>query len=261
VSERFSSAVAAITSFVEKLDPEDGPSNVRSRREFGVLLDLAEVARIASTDWSLRSVVDVFTALAVRSSNSVRVLTATGLKPEIPFREGALQSLLNRVLILLEENACTEVTFDAVQQGSRLIVHLFHDVSVGLQQAVQSFQEGLFWQFIRAELQVLDIAVDGQRISIHMIPVLPEESFVNSALTAFHETCRLMSKSEAEVVAQLLHDLKNDLLAYDLALSAPQLGEMGKHKALLDASTHLDAASASVKSLAALRSGMTVQEW
>jgi signal transduction histidine kinase/dsRNA-specific ribonuclease len=256
-AEQFSRALSGITEFVAGLDPQLPAPAVRTTAQFRTLLALADLARVSSKEAATQFLPEVLSDfLLIRSGRRPAVLVEGAPKTHAVFREGALQCVLNRLLASLEEHGSTEVTITFLKSGRKLEVTLSTEAANTLEHVVAGAQDDVLWPFLRQELFITDVRVDGNSVRLVMPSVGNDGSFVSAALIAYLQSCRLMAREEAEVVARLLHDLKNELIAYDLSLRRPQLDRTAKHRVLLDASVHLDAANTLVQSLQGIRGAM-----
>ena len=80
----------------------------------------------------------------------------------VVFREGALQCVLNRLLASLEEHDSTEVTITVLKSGRKLEVTLSTEAANTLEHVVvAAAQDDVLWPFLRQELFITDVWVDG----------------------------------------------------------------------------------------------------
>ncbi len=256
-AEQFSTALGSVTEFVASLSPEKPAPAMRTTTEFRLLLALAEVARVETKDLVAHFLPEVFDDfLLIRNRRSPIVVVLGVPSVQVVFREGALHSMLNRVITSLEEHGSKEVTITVAKCDRSIEITLSTDAIDNAGRGLASAEDVLLWPVLRQELFVTQVSADPTCIRLRMPVVSNDGSFISAALIAFLRCCKMMDKEEAEIVARLLHDLKNELIGYDLSLRQPQPDRTARHRALFDASVHLDAALALVQSLQGVRGGI-----
>jgi len=259
-TDPFSAAIKRVRSLVGELDPERPPENLFKLAGFRDLVDLGLIVRTISRNHVATSFGEVIDAANLLARGNAPTITISHESRAVTFteREGLLLAMVNCITDAISEQCQGDMSIDArvITSGSSAWLrftgrsHHGRDWNV----VVSILQRRLFWRFLACEMPLTSVAVDvqGFSISIARIPRDAEESWVEKAFQSFYGARQLLSAEQSEVLAGMLHDLKNLISAFAVATSGTPTDRTARLKALFDASRHLDGATAIAESLSAL---------
>jgi signal transduction histidine kinase len=170
-------------------------------------------------------------------------------------REGAVQALVEHVVrTLAADNVVVETELDAGRIAFTFAVP--SRSSAGNNDLI----EGPLWQFLAAEFPNLRLKTTDTQCQVQFdLLATPGSALAAAALVAFQGSTDV-DAAESEALAHLLHDLKNRLVAFHLALAQPHSDRTARLKAQLDASQHVDASLLLCESISTIRSALVEPE-
>jgi dsRNA-specific ribonuclease/signal transduction histidine kinase len=253
----YTADLAAVVNFVRGLDPENYDGDLREREGFKTLLALAAASRLrghAVERRPLDGIVDEIELLHRGHAPTVRFERPV---PEcmVSAREGVLQALVEEVVKSLAPAG--DVVVSADLQDRRLTLTL---VSADRPSVVPAEFGGPLWHLFSSELPGLEVEVGEHRYQVRFgLEASPPSQFAAAALRAFRGSTRAEA-AESEALAHLLHDLKNRLIGFHLALAHRHSDQTARLKAQLDASQHLDASLLLCDALSSIGSALAEPE-
>ena len=247
-SPTLATAFSDLGQFIEGLSPEQLDFDVRKSAEFEKLLSLARVTRILSSDrtgFSLGEALADFLLLRHKRKPLIELQSDLPSVHLIGYKD-LYAEVLTDLMHLLE-------TFPAVReevlgltvehpQGSGVIVTFLFPSAVSgdvIESLSHRVETDLFWSFARAELHIDTFRINEDGLSFHSSPFVTDRKRSDIADQVLLLSGRSeLEQIEYEILASTLHDLKNELIAFQLALD---LGDSPQklYKAKYDASQHL----------------------
>lgn len=260
----YKSDITTIGQFLESLSPETENTDIRLSYEFDRIVKLSKIYKLLSQKWGtvkLKEMMDDF-ALLRRGRFPEIIIKTNTLDITVSEKEGIHQTILLEILDLVEslnlkseENVLT-ISFDFNAQKSELIIifELGKPIS-SIKKISKQLEADILWKYLQREANVSNIYMDDSTIRITTKVFSPDNSFASQALDAFKMT-NMLSRYENQTTSQLLHDLKNQLIAYQVSLGAAGLDRTSTLKAKFEASQHLDNAIGIYHSLEAVSDSM-----
>jgi signal transduction histidine kinase len=172
-------------------------------------------------------------------------------------RDGVLQALIDEVAKLLAPQSDLAVS---VNLHDRRRVELVL-VATGLSTVAGADLRDPLWHLFELELPNLNVEMTDQRacqVRFSLEP-RPTSPFAAAAVDAYRGSTSVEA-AESEALAHVLHDLKNRLVSFHLALSHPHVDRTARLMAQLDASQHLDASLLLCDALSSISSALAEPE-
>ena len=167
--------------------------------------------------------------------------------------------MLNEILDLVENEGVSSgdiVRFTVVEQPEKMTLDLNFELPRALksiEKTQELVRESSLWKFLREEIPVtsIDIFPEGIYVCCGAYFNMAPDSFSERALEAYHQQ-KGFSEAENEGISQFLHDLKNQLIAYQISLESPSTDRTSSLRGRYEASQHLDRARSICLSLEAI---------
>jgi dsRNA-specific ribonuclease/signal transduction histidine kinase len=253
----YTADVAAVISFVRGLDPENYGGDLREREGFKTLLALAAASRLRGHPVETRPLDEIVDEIELLHRGHAPTVRFERPAPDcmVSAREGVLQALVEEVVKSLAPAGDVIVSTDL--QDPCLTLTL---VSADGPSVVAAGFGGPLWQLFSSELRSLEVEAGEHRYQVRFgLEASPPSQFAAAALRAFRDSTRAEA-AESEALAHLLHDLKNRLIGFHLALAPRHNDRTAKLKAQLDASQHLDASFLLCDALSTIGSALAEPE-
>lgn len=266
----YKESILSIGSFVENLSPEVESADIRFSDEFDKIVKLSKVYKLLSQKWGvikLRQIVDDLLLLLLHNNRLHNRLPKLIFEPNIPDiqlseREGIYLELVLSLLDLLVKikpefgNSTLSIAFDFESQNSVLTIMIkFVEPFLLSEKILSYFNTDILWKFLYREASISDIHADTSLICITTRILSPDNTFASQALDAY-KMQNLLAKTENQISSQLLHDLKNQLLAYQSSLDTVGADRESFHRSRFDAYHHLANAKAICYSLDTVSNSM-----
>jgi len=262
----YQEGIVAIRRLLEELDPEKQRSDVRQSHEFSEILSLSKMSRLLSREQATASLSDILDDFLLLRQGRLPVIQPTDHFPTLSIseREGTYQAMLNEILTILESENLSDhdvVSLSVVHKPEEMTLDFNFELPHDLKSAEETqrlVSESAFWKFLKEEIPITAINITPQEIHIRCVAYwgLMPDSFSTRALEAYHRE-KGFSRSENETISQLLHDLKNQLIAYQVALDLSGADRTSLLKSKYEASNHLDSAVSICRSLEAVGHAMS----
>jgi signal transduction histidine kinase len=129
-------------------------------------------------------------------------------------------------------------------------------------QVIEAWKSDLRWSFIREETPVYAVRAENNSIVVYCGPLYDAACTAGTAavLSYYYQAEHIYNRQESELSARLLHDLKNTLVGYSVALSETTKTPTEALTYRLLASRHRDSAVAQIASLRSLWSTLATLE-
>lgn len=257
--------IAAIRLLLGELDPGKQQSDVRQRHEFSEILSLSKISRSLSRarrKVNLPDIIDGFLLLRQGRFPAVR-LTGHCSDSSLSEREGMYQTMLNEVLALLDGDDYDTINLSVTQRPEEMAV----DFDFGLPHNLKSIEriqrfvnDSSLWKFLKEEIPIIDINIFPQKINLHCGAYSSGmlNLFAEKALETYHQQEGFSEfENEAITISRFLHDLKNQLIAYQVSLESSGPDRTSQLKSQYEASMHLDTALSILHSLETIGQAMS----
>lgn len=261
----YKSDITSIGRFIENLSPEINTPDIRLSHDFDRTLKLSKIYKLLSQNWGtvkLQEIMDGF--ILLRRGRSPEIIIGSNI-PDIVIseKEGTYQTMFLDILDLVEQSnpdskeTRLTISFSFNTQKSELIIIFSLEQPISSSEEIgKRLNEDMLWKYLHREANIINAQIDTSTISIATRIFSPDNSFASQALDAYKMTS-LLSKSENQTTSQLLHDLKNQLIAYQVSLDTAGKDRTSVLRARFEASQHLDNAAAIYHSLEAVSNSMT----
>jgi signal transduction histidine kinase len=252
----YTAEIEAITGYVESLSPDAYEGDLRTSRAYAALLDFAAVLRLNSRAAERRSVPDLCDELGLLRQRRTPGVALQGAVPAVEITEppGMLQAVLLDCIDQLGVGAET-VTLQVGSSEDRLKITLSIPSSRVEPITVdrEKLERSMLWRYAAAQLGHLALLTSPNEIvlTLDASRPTPKGALAKSALQAF-ASGRQQPAGEAAALARIVHDVKNHLVAFHIALAGDQADATARYRALLEASEHRDAARALCSALRAI---------
>lgn len=250
--------IADVISFVRDLDPESYVGDLRDREGFGSLLALASLTRLLTHPVAARPVNEIAEEVELlhRSHKPGVVFERPLPACFVTAREGALQTLVEEIVKALDID---DIRI-RVELGSDGGVSFTYIMGSGVSGPSTDLLKNPLWRFFSSEFPNLQLETSGDGLRVLFdVQEIPSNPFAEAALRAYRGSTAV-DAAESEALAHLLHDLKNRLVAFHLALAQPHDDRTARLAARLDASQHLDACLLLCDGISTIRSALAAPE-
>lgn len=256
--------IKTIANFIKGLSPEVNETDVRITDQFEKIISLSKMYKLLGQNWisvNIQKIVEDLSLLRRGRSPKIRFQLDV---PEIIISEkdGTYQTILLETLELIEEkilyNESKTVTifFQVDIEKSDLAIQFHLEESIIPRDLIlETINTSVLWDYLRKETPISNIIVDLSGILIKSKMFTPDNTFASQALDAY-KMQNLLSKAENQASSQLLHDLKNQLIAYQVSLDMAGKDRTSILKAKFEASQHLDNAISICHSLETVSNSM-----
>jgi ribonuclease-3 len=260
----YKASIMSIGSFVENLSPEIESADIRLSDEFDKIVKLSKVYKLLSQKWGmikLQQIVDDLFLLRRGRSPELK------FEPNIPDiliseKEGTYQTIFLYILELVEnlkpesKKNVLSILFEFEAQKSELnITFSFEEPIVSSEKILLHLNSDILWKYLYTEATVSNIHADASKICISTRIFSPDNTFASQALDAYKRQNSL-AKTENQISSQLLHDLKNQLIAYQVSIGGTGKDRTSILKSKFEASQHLDNALVICRSLEVVSNSM-----
>jgi len=258
--------IATIGRLFDELDPEKRQPDVRQSCEFSEILSLSKISRLLSRERKAVNLSDILGDFLLLRQGRSPVIQPQGHFPDLGIweREGTYQAMLNEVLALLddEENLSNYgvVSLSVVHKPEKMALDFNFKWPCSLKSTEETqrlIDENALWGFLRDEIPITSINISPQEIHIRCGTYFDPMTISLSAkaLQAYQQKS-IFSKLENEAMSRLLHNLKNQLIAYQVSLDSSGADRTSLLKSRYEASRHLDNAISVYRSLEAIGRAM-----
>lgn len=253
----YKTVITSIGKFIESLSPEAENKDITQSTNFVAIVKLAKIFKLLSQNWI--------------STNLVRIAEDINLlrkerQPEIYFdseipaitiseKEGTYLTVFLYMLDFFEDSKVglskskVHISFAFNQPKSALEISFSFIERFADKDFIQErLDSDILWAYLMKEANIYQINIDDSNIVLKTKIFSPDNSFASQALDAYKME-NLVSKSENYMTSQLLHDLKNQLIAYQVSLESTGKDRTSNLKARYEASQHLDSAASIYYSL------------
>lgn len=262
----YKSDIESIGRFIESLSPETKVLDIRASGEFNKLVKLSKIYKLLSQSWRTVSLQAIIDDLFLLRRDRLPEIKLSSEVPNIVVseKEGVYQTMFFEMLDLIENSfpASKEyplnIAFVFNTQKSELsITFNFKNLNITDNKIQTYFNEDVLWQCLYKEANFINAHFTTSVTQITTKVFTPDNSFASQALSAY-KTTSLLSKSESQITSQLLHDLKNQLIAYQVSLDTAATDRTSILRAKFEASQHLDNAIAIYHSLEVVSDSMAM---
>jgi two-component sensor histidine kinase len=237
------------STFLEDIDPETFDADIKQSDNFKQILTLSQISKLISqqyTTTNVSSVVEDF--ILLKKGRCPSITYTSGISDEASFFEikGTLQMFLEK----LWSNICgkdvssqpVEVHISTAINSQTNIVSLVIDSqSITQNEYNNIFQNRLLFNFITESIIGFNVNTLRHRITLsfqgYTSPI--GDNLSQKCLKSFFMGSPSLS-NESYTISRLLHDLKNQLLAFQVCINAPADDRTSRLRNKLDASQHLD---------------------
>lgn len=242
---RYTDSIELIARFVESISLEEGDISIQDSEAFRELLAMASVTRIMARPIEIRpldALLSDITLLRRNERPSIRLnlgLPAIGVQAHA----GAFHALMGLVVDELFVGALEIGVSAALKQHVNTVELTCVARPAASDRGLNQLPDSPLLHFCFNEFPGLDIAIDAPdtaRISFESHPQ-GAEALGDIALSAYRRPAPV-DFGEAEALARMLHDLKNHLVAAEVALSGGGSDRTSQLRARHEASQHLDSA-------------------
>lgn len=244
--ELFRKSTETLKPFVELLDPNQDDIDVRHASQFQLILKLGTITKLSSEKMTFIDVENTLSALLMLyNRRGLRVeLTGEIPKIEIPATESRFQSLISEAVSLFgERSKPITISIKHDIQRSVVVVTLSREgLVLSEDDFMQKAHNDVLWQYLLRHDFVRSCKIDSGKLVIVYSHVTGKDSILAPLLLEAYFGQDEQDNVENEILSRLLHDLKNQLVAYQVAKVAPAVGRTEKLNNLLTASQHLDTA-------------------
>ena len=260
----YQEGIATVGHLLGELDPEKRQPDVGQSRQFSEILSLSKISSLLSRERTAASLSDILDDFLLLRQGRAPVIQPKGHFPNLSIweREGTYHAMLNEVLGLLddEENLSDfVVSLSVVHKPEEMALDLNFELPCSLksiQETQRLVDESSLWEFLRHEMPITAINISPQEIHIRCGTYLLSNSFSARALQAYQQESAF-SRPENEAMSRLLHNLKNQLIAYQVSLDSSGADRTSLLKSRYEASRHLDSAASICRSLEAIGRAMS----
>lgn len=259
-----------IGNFLKGLDPDLLQPDIRSSKEFQDLVDMSKLTRVLNGELlriSLSDAIQEFLLLRKQRRPHFRLVDTI---PSISLFQpiGAFQTLLAELATIIETDAQiaesgVDLHFCESPAEEEFILRLKWD---GRFEAAASANEMLahsrFWNNLLAELPVNKVILLGNSVEIRIAQstvASAQQPMVDITSSVLRKS-RSLRKPELETMGRLLHDLKNQLVAYQVALTTGSDDRTSQLRSKYEASKHLDRALTLWQSVSTIQKSMAPPE-
>jgi dsRNA-specific ribonuclease len=254
LQELYEKCIEELDSVVRGLDPTADCPNLRGDPRFVRLIELSRLSSLLAkpfTEVIVEQVLEGFKLLCQKKHPSISI---TNCDKDVTMveREGELHSVLDGLVeLLVPMSAPAEISCMFDREERVLTIRLRCDGSVDITKMMEVLGGSVFWKFIEADLPVVHrtVSIEGIEIKLYLIEPAAVEGFATLAIRSFHAAPFVYSTEEHSIVARLVHDLKNQLIAFQQCLASVGLGRTADLRLRLEASQHVDAAESLLAAL------------
>jgi signal transduction histidine kinase len=250
-------SIIQLRELLDGLSPDSYVSDVRQTRGYRALLDMASVTRLLSRgirNVLIDDVIDEILLLRSKGGGKLTICNKTN-RLLIVEREGEFQALIDAVISEVSARfGIVDVMLCVIEGDLRETVTISLDWNVRLSSGdlLQHLRSTLLWEFLSMDIPILDVRATGPNgIEIRCGAFgSTVNGFTNRALRAFFRSPYRVLSAESVALAKLLHDLKNQLLAFHGILTRlTNIDRTSTYRARLMASEHLDKANVLMRSV------------
>ena len=259
--------ISAAKRLVERLNPEEKQPDVRTTVEFTEIVSLSKLAQLFSKqlqETSLADVVDGF--LLLRSLRQYVRLEGTLPQLSLMEKEGAYHQLLIEAVSFLVAEASLQpgqsiaISFGQVGLEANLVIEFVLPFKLRSTDLLSHRMEtGWAWRLLTKLTRVSSVDIHEQGLRVCCRRNAYGGSFGERALMTYGDK-DAPSIPENELLSRLLHDFKNQLVAYQMALDSGGGSRESSLRARYDATRHLNAATGQVHSLETLGKAMSAPQ-
>jgi len=262
--DEYKSTIGSIGSFIEKLSPEGENSDIRLSVEFDNIVKLSKIFKLLSQKWGATNLQQVADDLLLLRRGRFPELQFESKIPDILIseKEGTYQTIFLNILELVENldskspKSNFSISFEFESQKSELnITFSFNEPCFPSDKILLHLSSDILWKYLYREATINNVYIDALKICITTKVFSPNNTFASQALDAY-KTQNLLSKAENQASSQLLHDLKNQLIAYQVSLDMAGNNRTSILKSRFEASQHLDNALVIYHSLETVSNSM-----
>lgn len=242
-----------IETFIQSLDPLLNASELQKTVEYNELVGTAAAFRLLGAELSETSLDDVLSQAALLCRPSKFTI-------EENIRLWRCLEIRGSTLLLLDTLVSSKTSVDgnlevSVQgTGDRLIVNIKKQTGAG-QELKNKLESSPLWAILKTLVPILSVDENQQRLSVEIYHCndSPTDVGMMKAWWSYHLHSSLKAVTN-DTISSLLHDLKNELLAYSTAaqLASVATSQTLKYKIASDASKHCDEAITKVTVLKTL---------
>lgn len=257
-----------VRDFVNNLSPESADINLKETDGFKRIINLSKMYKLMAQDWNAFSLKRLSEDLSLLRKDRHPLVNFSNDIPEIEFYEktGTYGTILVEILEVLEDKMFDKgvsninIRFYFEMETSDLLIHIFVEPVFAsfksmFEEVVSEITSGILWDYLRRETPITQIELLESTLIIKTKMFTKNNSFASQILDKYKSKV-LLSKAENQVSSQLLHDLKNQLVAYQVSLGKIGTDRTGILKAKYEASQHLDNALMICRSLEVVSKAM-----
>ncbi|MBI4318072.1 MAG: hypothetical protein HY675_06250 [Chloroflexi bacterium] len=258
----YSEGLESIGCLLSQLNPENQHVDARETAEFKKVVSLSKIYKLLSSKWITVSLNEIFEDFWLVRRGRLPMIRAKLHVPDLRIseREGTYQAMLNEVLSFVDENTFRDSDTVELSVSTNDTNPLLLDFVMDIPHALQSsdgvrrqIADSSFWNFLRSEIPIRSFSVSPKsiRLSCEILADWSGESFGHAALKAyFHQDP--IARSRNETISRLLHDLKNEVIAYQVKINSIGQYRTDRLRSRYAASQLLDQALATFQSLLAI---------
>jgi dsRNA-specific ribonuclease/signal transduction histidine kinase len=241
-------SVSRIADRIELLSPEGYDHDLRDTEEFRELLSLATVARLSIQPVEARPLTDLVDEIVLLRRGRRPTISLEGNIPDalIALPAGSLQMVVADFIEVAPAAEGAVVSVEPGEHGDSGLRVEISPIPVDIRSRIEELRRSALWSFLAPRVGSLVAEQDGSLIRLTVTLLAPpagEKSLADEALAAF-QSADAIDIAEIRLLGTILHDLKNHLVAFHVALATPTAETTARLRAQYEASQHLDSAIA-----------------
>ena len=253
IEKHFQEYLSGISFFLKKIDLENSGIYLKDFQEFKKILILTQVSKLSSQTFEILSFKSIFEDFVLLNRSRLSRLNYTMRIPEnvyvIEIHTGTIQALLDQLWNSIGQRRHSKVsqeinitvTFDnAIQR----IFLKFDAENADFERSLRIFDDKLFRFFMEDYLSDLKYEIKNSNFLLSF----PGFEMLSDKKLAHYECLRTYLREFSAVsnmhyaISRISHDLKNQLLAFQVCMNSTFENESSRLRNKYNASLHLDSA-------------------
>ena len=253
IEKHFQEYLNGISFFLEKIDLEQFGIDLRDVQEFKKILILTQVSKLSSQTFEISYFKSIFEDFILLNRSRLSHLNYIMRIPEnvyvIEIHSGTIQALLDQLWNAIDQKRNSKdsqeinitITFDNTIQR---IFFKFEAENADFEKSLRIFDDKLFRIFMEDYMSDLKYEIKNNNLFLSF----PGFEMSSDKKLAHYECLRTYLKEFSAVskihyaISRISHDLKNQLLAFQVCMNSTFENESSRLKNKYNASLHLDSA-------------------
>lgn len=257
--------IETINRFVNNLSPDTNQEDIRNSVEFKRIINLSKIYKLSSQDWTDININLLQEDLGLLRRDRHPKIIFDSHVSNFVFSEkaGTYATILFETIELIEdsltqkENSSISIFFEVDTENSDLLIKFNVENANKLGHAIlETINSSILWDYLQKETPITEIKALESSVLIKTKIFTNDNSFASQVLNTYRIK-KSLSKAESQMSSQLLHDLKNHLIAYQITLDMAGNDRTSILKAKFEASQHLDNSISICRSLETVSKTMT----